>query len=45
VTCLEVPGGSTGAHLVHPQRSRHQWEYPSVVDRREDEGRRQALPM
>ena len=25
------------AHLVHPQWSRHQREYPSMVDRRENE--------
>ena len=35
--CLEVMRQNAGTHLVHPQRSRHQQEYPSVVDNREDE--------
>ena len=29
---LEVPGRNTRTHLVHPQRPRHQREYPSMVD-------------
>ena len=30
--CLEVPRRDTGTHLVHFQWSRHQREYPSMMD-------------
>jgi len=30
---LEVPRQDTGTHLVHPQRSRHEREYPSMMYR------------
>ena len=32
-----------GTHLVNPQWSRHQREYPLMVDRQEDEGGNQAF--
>ena len=43
--CLEVPGQNAGTHLVHPQRSRHQREYPTMVDRHENERGGQTLLM
>ena len=35
--CLDISRQSTKAHLIHPQWSRHQREYPSMVDHRENE--------
>ena len=29
---LEILGQNTGTHLIHPQRARHQWENPPVMD-------------
>ena len=34
---LKVVRRDTGTHFVHSQRSRHQREYPPMVDRRENE--------
>jgi hypothetical protein len=42
-TRLEISRWSAWAHLIHPQRSRHQREYPTMMDRRKDEGRCQTL--
>jgi hypothetical protein len=40
---LEIPGQNAGTHLVHPQRLRHQWENPPLMDGREDESGGQAF--
>jgi len=41
--CLEISRQDTEAHLIHPERSRHQREYPSMMDRRENERSGQAF--
>jgi len=40
---LEVPGRDARAHLVHPQRLRHQWENSPMMNGREDKSGGQAF--